>query len=570
MRKSRLSELALICAVFSGCAQDAGDAAREDVAAQSLFVDMTAAAGLTFVHDNGLSGRHLFPEIQGSGVAVIDYDRDGDLDLYFVQGGPLGQEFTDTPLRDRLYRNDLTAAEDGRPTLTLTDITDQSGIDARQYGMGVAAGDIDNDGWTDLYLTTFGRNELWRNNGDGTFSEIAAAAGVDDHRWSHSAAFFDYDRDGFLDLFVANYVDYRLANHKECPDATGTPDYCGPMAYRPAEDSLYRNLGNRRFERVNVSAGITARASGLGVVTADFDANGWVDVYVANDDMANQLWLNQGNGRFVNEALIRGTAVNGQGEAEASMGVDAGDVDGDGDVDLFMTHLREETNTLYINDGDGFFMDRTISAGLAAPSVGSTSFGTAFVDFDNDGRLDLPVVNGAVRAVQTETGDRDSFPYEQSNQLFRNSGSKFEDFSAAAPDFTKAGVARGLAVGDIDNDGDIDLVIAHDHSEARLLINTGADGQHWLGLRLTGASGRDMLGARAALIRPDGSRMWRRARSDASYLSANDPRVLFGLGTTASVSTVEIHWPDGSTETWSKLIPDRYHTLSQGQGGGQP
>ncbi len=570
MRKSRLSELALICAVVAGCTQDTGDAERVDVAAQSLFVDMTAAVGLTFRHDNGMSGRHLFPEIQGPGVALFDYDRDGDLDLYFVQGGPLGQEVIETPHRDRFYRNDLAVAEDGKPVLTLTDITDQSGIDASQYGMGVAAGDIDNDGWTDLYLTTFGRNELWRNNGDGTFSEIAAEAGVDDHRWSHSAAFFDYDRDGLLDLFVTNYVDYRLANHKECPDATGTPDYCGPMAYRPAEDSLYRNLGNQRFERVNVSAGITVPAPGLGVVTADFDANGWMDVYVANDDVANQLWLNQGNGRFVNEALLRGTAVNSQGEAEASMGVDAADVDGDGDEDLFVTHLREETNTLYINDGDGFFMDRTTSAGLAAPSIGLTGFGTAFVDFDNDGRLDLPVVNGAVRAVQTETGDRGSFPYEQSNRLFRNSGSKFEDISADAPDFIKPGVARGLAVGDIDNDGDTDLVIAHDHGAARLLLNTGADGQHWLGLRLTGASGRDMLGARAALIQSDGSRMWRRARSDASYLSANDPQVLFGLGATASVSTVEIRWPDGSAETWTRLAPDRYHTLAQGQGDSQP
>lgn len=570
MRKSRLLTLALICMVAIGCAQDVGDAQRGDPATQFLFTDMTVAAGLSFRHDNGLSGRHLFPEIQGPGVAVIDYDRDGDLDLYFVQGGALGQESTDTPPRDRLYRNDLATGEDGSPAIVLTDVTDQSGIEATQYGMGVAAADIDNDGWTDLYLTIFGRNELWRNNGDGTFSEIAAQAGVDDHRWSHSAAFFDYDRDGLLDLFVVNYVEYRLAGHKECPDATGTPDYCGPMAYRPAEDSLYRNLGNRRFERVNVGAGITAPASGLGVVTADFDANGWPDVYVANDDMANQLWLNQGNSRFVDEALIRGTAVNSQGEAEASMGVDAADFDGDGDEDLFITHLREETNTLYVNDGDGFFMDRTIGAGLAAPSIGLTGFGTAFVDFDNDGWLDLPVVNGAVRAIQTATGDHDSFPYKQPNRLFKYSGSKFEDVSADAPDFIEPGVSRGLAVGDIDNDGDTDLVIAHDHGDARLLINKGADGQHWLGLQLTGANGRDMLGARAVLVHPDGSRMWRRARSDASFLSANDPRVLFGLGATQTASTVEIHWPDGSTEVWNNLAPDRYHALAQGRGKGQP
>ncbi len=354
-------------------------ATADVVSAQSeveWFTERAQAVGLDFVHFNGMSGEFLFEEMVGSGVALLDFDNDGDLDVYFPQGQMLGADKTladavlppqmPLPLSDRLYRNDLEVLADGSRTLSFTDVTEASGLDVRSYGMGVATGDIDNDGWVDLYRTRLGPDQLFRNNGDGTFTDVSVHAGTNQPGWGISAAFVDIDRDGWLDLFVGNYVDPRDA--VGCFDSRGERGYCGPRRFRPVPDRLYRNRGDGTFADVTATSQV-AREYGpaMGVVASDLDADGWVDLYVANDLQENQLWLNQQDGTFKNGALLAGVALNLEGAVEAGMGVDAGDVDADGDDDLFVTHLSLQTNTLYLNDGTGLFEDRSTMSGLGVP-----------------------------------------------------------------------------------------------------------------------------------------------------------------------------------------------------------
>ena len=537
------------------------------------FVDVSQAVGLSYDHVYGESGKFYFSEIVGPGAAFFDYDNDGDLDVYIVQGGSLDGEgpAAAAPPRDRLFRNDLPPGADSSQ-LRFTDVTGESGIDARGYGMGVAAGDYDNDGWIDLYVTNFGANQLWRNKGDGSFRNVTAEAGegLDDPRWSTSAAFLDYDRDGFLDLFVTSYVDFRLSNHRTCTATTGRPDYCGPTSYDGQEDKLLRNLGNGRFEDVTGSAGLLRKeGSGLGVVAADFDLDGFIDIYVANDQRPNFLWMNAGDGTFRDRALISGTAVNMEGRSESSMGVDAGDIDNDGDDDLFLTHLDGETNTLYLNLGNGMFEDRTNTMRLGAASRPFTGFGTAMLDYDNDGWLDIVAANGAVFSLETLAAAGDPFPFHQTNQLFRNDGSGgFEDVSSEAGEaFALSEVSRGTAVGDVDNDGDTDLLILNNNGPARLLLNQKGQAYGWVGLRLVGADPvRDQLHARVEIWLPSGQRIYRRSRADASFLSANDPRVLVGLGGQPKLERVRVHWPSGRSEEWTGIEARRYSTLTEGTG----
>ena len=410
-----------------------------------LFTDAAADSGLDFTHWNGMSGEYYFPEMTGQGAALLDYDNDGDLDVYMVQGGLLGpgKKRADAmfpyqgawPPSDRLFRNDLGAPAEktGERGLKFTDVTAESGLAkiATGYGMGVATGDFNNDGFTDLYVTNYGSNQLLRNQGDGTFRDVTSAAGVDDPSWSTSAAFFDFDRDGWLDLFVTNYVVFDLGRNPECFAPSSRRDYCGPSAFPGVADRLWRNRGDGTFEDVSVRSRIGAeKGAGLGVVAADFDGDGWLDLYVANDGEPNHLWLNQRDGTVRDEALLAGVAVNREGEPEASMGVSAADFDGDGDDDLFMTHLMSETNTLYVNDG-GLFEDRTLETGLAAGSLTFTSFGTAWFDVDNDGWLDLMIANGAVKGVEALAREGDLYPLDQPNQLLLNvGGRRFEDASA--------------------------------------------------------------------------------------------------------------------------------------------
>ncbi len=375
-----------------------------------VFEEVAAAAGLDFRHFAGLSGKLYLPEIMGPGVGLLDYDMDGDLDVYILQGGVLepGASAPEDRSANRLFTNELMQNGAAGP-LKFQDVTSEAGVGHDGYGMGIAVGDYDGDADPDIYLTNFGPNVLFRNNGDGTFSDVTRASGTEEARWSTGAAFLDYDRDDDLDLFVLNYIDFTVAGNKTCYDSIGGPDYCNPNLYRPLPDRLFRNDGGGKFSDVTVSSGVgQLLGPGLGVVADDFNSDGWVDVYVANDGAANHLWLNQGDGTFIEDALMAGSAYNVNGAPEGSMGLAAGDFDGDGDPDLFMTHLTGETNTLYVNDGRGNFHDETGSRGLGATSLAPTGFGTEWFDYDNDGDLDVVVtnVNGPVRLLRNRIGSR--------------------------------------------------------------------------------------------------------------------------------------------------------------------
>jgi hypothetical protein len=542
-----------------------------------VFDEVAEEVGLRFRHYNGMTGKLLLPEIMGAGAALFDFDSDGDLDIFLVQGSTL--EASDKPERTlfpwaerdaprgRLFRNDLTVSKDGTPVLKFTDVTEQSRIRATGYGMGAASGDVNNDGRPDLYLCNLGQNQLYLNNGDGTFADVTAKAGAGDARWSTSASFVDYDRDGWLDLVVVNYASFDAATSPACYAETTVKDYCGPRSFKSPGNRLLHNKGDGTFEDATTSSGFGREfGHGLGVVSADFDADGWPDIYVANDGDPNQLWMNQRDGTFKNEALLSGAAVNREGKAEAGMGVDACDFDGDGTADIFITHLMEETNTLYVNTGGATFEDRTREAGLGLPGSRLTGFGTLFFDYDNDGRPDLLVANGAVRILRELARKGDPFPLGQPNQLFHNEGGgKFVETSeSAGPTFRLLEVSRGAAFGDVDNDGDTDVVVTNNNGPARLFLNRVGNRNHWLGLRLVGLrAARDMLGASVEIVVTPKQVLHRRARTDGSYLSSQDPRVLVGLGTASRVASVRVRWPSGTVEEWKDLPADRYLTLKE-------
>ena len=539
-----LRAVALLAAAGIGCG--APDAPTDSTAPDTgeeieWFTDQAPATGLDFVHFNGMTGEYYFPEMTGPGVGFLDYDNDGDLDVYLVQGQMLGPG---TPLmappsdapRDRLYRNDLEVHPDGTRTLWFSDVTDESGITAGGYGQGVASGDFDNDGWIDLYVTRFGPNQMLRNEGDGTFTDVSDRTGTADPFWSTSASFVDVDRDGWLDLFVGNYLHYSLETHFPC-FSKGRLDYCSPSTRRPQLNRLYRNRGDGTFVETTRAAGVALEfGPALGIATADVDDDGWVDIFVANDKKENELWMNQGDGTFKNNALLSGVALGAAGNAKADMGVDFGDFDNDGDEDLFVTALTGEGSTLYVNDGTGQFREQSARTGIGPASLPYTGFGAAWLDFDNDGWLDALAVNGLVSRDLSAPILDDPFPFQQRNQLLRNLGNgRFEDVSdQAGAVFKLSEVSRGAAFGDVDNDG----------GPVRLLINHVGANNHWVGMRLVGRDAqRDMVGARVAVTLRDGSMRWRRARADGSYASANDPRVLVGLGQVAEAPRVRVIWP---------------------------
>ncbi len=555
-----------------------GSVSAAATAVPHWFTDVAETMGLTFQHFNGMSGEFYLAEIMGPGVALFDYDNDGDLDVYAVQGQMLGrgksiQQATipppaGVPLSDRLFRNDLSVAADGTRRVHFTDVTAQSGIDVRSYGMGVAAGDVNNDGWVDLFLTRLGSSVMLRNNGNGTFTDVSEQSGIVNAAWGVSSSFVDYDRDGWLDLYVGNYLTYSVESDRDCFSRNGSAAYCSPASYRGAPDRLFRNRGNGTFVDVTATARMAGEAlPALGVVSADFNGDAWPDIFVANDGTANLLWINQRDGTFKETGFLSGSALSGDGRPEGSMGVDAGDFDNDGDEDLVMTHIAGEGHNLYVNDGAGLFEDRSTVVGLTAATLGYTGFGAGWVDVDNDGALDLFTVSGAIQMIEELARGGDRYPLHQRKQLFRNVAGRFEDVTASAGTaFELSEVGRGSAFGDIDNDGDTDAIVANNNGTLRLLLNNVGNRKHWVGLRLLGKQ-RDMVGARVVVIRPGSlPTLSRRARADGSYASANDPRVLVGLGDSMGAVRVRVTWPDGRVEEWTDVPTDRWQTLIQGTG----
>ncbi|MDP6521057.1 MAG: CRTAC1 family protein [Planctomycetota bacterium] len=571
MRKSAfhaLPILLLAAACGTDSAGSANSANQNANASAPWFKEVAAERGLDFVHLRGLPKRFWFPEIAAGGGGFLDYNGDGHLDIYLVQSAVLVPDEVPAELADqpfpgnRLYR--------GKGDGSFADVTEEAGVGDAGYGMGFAVGDTDGDGDQDLFVSNVGRNVLYRNNGDGSFTDVSAASDLEHEGWTTSCAFLDYDRDGDLDLFAANYVNWSPGVEIPCRSHYGDRDYCHPNNYNsPTSDLLYENDGNGHFTDVSRRAGLTENfGNGLGVAVADFDANGYPDVYVANDLLANQLWMNQGDGTFKDEALLAGCAVNMNGTAEAGMGVAAVDIENDGDMDLFMTHLRDETNTCYVNRG-GFFSDKTSLTGLGGPSIRFTGWGMGFADFNHDGERDTYVANGRVGIWMPEydTVDR----YAEPNLLFRGlPGGGFEEV------LPRGGVAvplvhntRATAYGDMDGDGDIDVLVVDNDGPVRLLENTAPDQGHFLQLRVLDAHGFDAVGARVELPGPAAGQrptQWRGVQVAYSYCASHDPRVHFGLGSASQAASVTVHWIEGQAEVFGPLEVDRSHTLRQGAG----
>jgi enediyne biosynthesis protein E4 len=556
----------LLLAGALACQRPHPDPPGEEPAGPPWFADVTGQAGLHFVHDAGPVGRYFLPQAMGSGAALFDFDNDGRLDIYLLQnGGP------DSGSTNRLFHQ--------LPDGTFQDVSAGSGLDVAGFNMGVAVGDVNNDGFPDVLVTRYGGIKLFLNNGNGTFTDVTKEAGLDNPAWGTSAAFFDYDRDGWLDLVVVNYLDYDPT--WPCTTASGRPDYCAPRAFGGRVSRLFHNLGKTagaqgvRFEDVTEASGLGRLAGpGLGVVCADFDGDGWPDLFIANDGQPNRLWINRHDGTFREEAVQRGVAFNALGQAEAGMGVALGDVDGDGLFDLFVTHLTEETNTLWRQGPRGLFHDRTAGAGLAVSRGRGTGFGTVLADFDQDGALDVAVVNGRVsRAGKREpgaSGGLDSFwrDYAERNHLFADDGmGHFRDISAANPALCgTANVARGLAWGDLDGDGAPDLLVTTVAGPARLYRNVAPQRGHWLLVRSRDpALQRDAYGAEVRVRA--GDRRWVRwINPGGSYLCSSDPRAHFGLGSVGHVEGIEVLWPDGTTETFPGCSADQKLVLLKGAG----
>ncbi len=522
--------------VLAGCSAPKNDAATP-AGAPALFREVAADTGLVFSHQTGAKGDFAMPEIMGAGVALLDMDGDGDLDVYLVQSvGP-----------GKLFRNDLVPG--GK--LAFTDVTAASGITYNGYGIGAATGDIDQDGDLDLLITGYGSRALYRNDGAGKFTEQPLPPTPVPHQWSSSASFFDYDRDGRLDLVILSYVNFTREGNKKCQAPTGEPDYCTPRAYASVSARLYHNEGGR-FTDVTTKSGLDqALGPGLGVAAADLNGDGWPDLFVANDTAANHVWINQRDGTFKQLGIESGAAYSEDGLAKAGMGVAVGDYDQDGDDDLFVVNLMREGSTLYRNEGaspNGWptFLDVTRATGLYPITFAFTGFGTDWFDYDNDGALDLFIANGAVTLREEQRGQ--ARPFREKNLLIRGDGrGKFTDQSAAAgPAFAVDEISRGAAFGDLDNDGDTDIVVTSNGGPARLLLNESAR-QNYLQVKLEAPV---TAGALVTVYREDLRPLLRRMHTDSSYASASDARLHFGLGDKPVISRIEVQWPNGARQTF--------------------
>ncbi|NIR49652.1 CRTAC1 family protein [candidate division KSB1 bacterium] len=530
-----------------------------------MFVDVTKEVNLDFVHDPGVDGRYFMPESIGSGGAFLDYDNDGDLDIYLINSGPHnGDKKDETNITNQLFRHEGNG--------TFANVTAESGLGDTGYGMGVAVGDINNDGHVDVYVTNYGPDALYRNNGDGTFGNISKQAGITNPQWGCSAVFFDYNLDTYLDIYVTNYVAYDPTDI--CMDRSGRQDYCGPAGFPGVPDVLYRNNGDATFMDVSMESGLAAGASkGLGVVSADFNGDHWPDVYVANDQEANHLWINMGDGTFTDKALMRGIALNELGRPEAGMGIALGDAENDSDLDLFVTHLRTESNTFYRSEGEHGYQDDTVVAGLAGPSIPYTGFGTGFFDYDHDGDLDLAVVNGRVTRGPLLVHNRRSYwdDYAEPNFLYENDGQgQFRALTAEESAFGRPiENSRGLAFGDVDNDGDIDLLVTNEGGPARLFRNEADHNGHWLIVRAVDPNlDRNAIGA-TITVHVGNKRMTRLINPGYSFCSSNDVRAHFGLAEADAVDEIAVLWPDGTIETFPGAKSDQIITLKRGQSTSQ-
>lgn len=559
-------------AVFvPGCARERPSDQREAGASRpqpELFANITQASGIDFLHDSGSRGEYMMPEHIGSGGALFDFDNDGRLDLYLVQcGGP------DSGAPNQLYHQE--------PGGTFRNASAGSGLDVAGTGMGATAADVNNDGWTDLFLTEYGRIRLFLNRTGGRFEDVTAASGLDNARWSTAASFVDFDRDGWLDLVVGNYVDYYPS--LECRDPSGAREFCGPQDFQTTVSRLFRNRGAAAsptgvaFEDVTVRSGFS-RAQGkvLGILCADFTGDRWPDIFMADDGVPNRLYVSQRNGVFTEEAVARGLAYNAMGATAGNMGIGLGDVNGDGVFDLFVTHLTHEQHALWIQGPRGLFQDETASRGLAHAPIRGTGFGTVLADFDLDGTSDLAIVNGAIRRGTAHPGEPLEglipfwHPYAQQSQLFLNDGTgRFTDVSALNPAFCAASIiGRGLAAGDLDNNGAIDLVAICAGGPAQVFRNSAPKPGHWLGVRAVlepAFGGRDAIGAEIT-VEAQGRRWWRLIQPSTSFLVSNDPRALFGLGQAGSVDAIRILWPDGFEELFPGTQADQHLTLRKGTG----
>ena len=525
--------------------------AAEQAAVSPWFVESSVESGIAFSHIRAEEIQYNFPEIMSGGAAWIDYDGDGFQDLYLIQGGNSDASGV-SKHENKLFKNmDGTRFED---------VTEAARVGDTGYGMGAAVGDYDNDGDLDLYVTNVGANTLYRNEGDGTFVEVTEGAGVGHEGWGTSAVFADYDADGLLDLYVVNYILWSPEREMECTTGGAGRDYCHPDNYNaPAVDVLYKNLGNGQFEDVTVEAGIhSVSANGLGVVDGDFNEDGFVDFYVANDGNPNQFWVNNGDGTFADRAMLSGTAVNRQGAAEAGMGVVAFDAEQDGDLDLFMTHLRGETNTLYRNN-NGLFQDVTAAQGLASASIARTGFGVGAYDFNLDGLTDLYIANGRVGSSGVQHED----PFAEPNLLFAGgSNGDFEEVAPPGGTVTElVATSRAAAFADYDNDGDIDIVVANNGGEVHVLNNIAGNNRHWIGFEVRTENNLIAVGARIALY-AGGSVWWRWVKPGGSYQASNDTRIHVGLGDVSTIDSVRVFFPDGRQIVEGPFDANQYYRLS--------
>jgi len=520
------------------------------------FVDVARESGITLLNIGGTPSKNYLIDSTGNGAAFLDYNRDGLLDVLIVNGSSLTRLKSGGDQMVALYRNDGNGH--------FTDVTAQSGLMRKGWGMGTCVADIDNDGFPDIYVTAFGHNVLWHNTGHGTFTDTGQAA---DTGWSTGCAFGDFDRDGYVDLYVAHYLSREW--EKVAPDGERTCRFmnlsvpCGPKPLRGEPDVLYRNMRNGRFVDVTKSAGVfTPGHYGFSVMFTDLDDDGWPDIYVASDSVPSLFFRNRGNGTFSEEALRSGIAVSGDGREQAGMGVDAGDFDGDGRLDLVKTNFSQDHTTLYRNLGDGLFSDVSARAGMMlGPQLG---WGVGFVDLDNDGRLDVFVANGHIYPDIDRTG---TSTYLQRNQLYWNlGGGRFREVSReVGGPMLDAKSGRGAAFGDFDNDGDIDVLVVNVDDRPTLLRNDTTGGQ-WITVRLEGTvSNRDAIGARVT-AEVAGVRQTAEVRSGGSYLSQNDVRVHFGLGAARQVDRLTIRWPSGRVETATELAANQFYVAREGAG----